>query len=81
MADCSDIFCLEVEVKTCYILPKNKAYKIILTKLYMSDISLAPSFSSGLGREKTQKCFGAIFGFAHLGKIKIVTKLGREINR
>ena len=81
MADCSVIFCLEVEVKveTCYRLPKNKAYKIILTKLYMSDISLTPSFSSGLGREKTQKCFGAIFGFARLGKIKIVTKLRREI--
>ena len=79
MDDCAVILCLEVEVKTCYRLPKNKAYKIILTKLYMSNISLTPSFSSGLGREKKLKCFGAIFGFARLGKIKIVTKLRREI--
>ena len=67
MDDCSFIFCLEVEVKfkvkveNCCGLLKNKAYKIILTKLYISDISLTPSFSSGLGREKTLKCFGAIF--------------------
>ncbi len=27
----------------------------------MSNISLTPSFSSGLGREKKLKCFGAIF--------------------
>ncbi len=81
--DCSFIFYFEIEVKveTCYGLPKNKAYKIILTKLYMSDISLTPSFSSRVGQEKTLKCFGAIFGFARLGKIKIVTKLRREIIR
>ncbi len=69
---CSFIFCLEVEVKveTRYRLPKNKVYKIILTKIYMSDISLTPSFSSGVGREKTIKCFGAIFGECVWGKQK-----------
>ena len=81
--DCFFIFCLEIEVKveTCCRLPKNKAYKIILTKIYMSNISLTPSFSSGVVGEKTPKCFGAIFGFTRLGKIKIVTKLRSGIIR